>query len=459
MDKTRLGSKKLQSASVSRRDLLKSASAAGIALSAAGLVGRPGAFAAPAPAGRSAATRFAPPAADTKGSLSIAAFGGDAENKMFGAAVERFKARYPNVSVKLNISTVASWGDYANKLTTQIAGGNIPDVIEIAIEGTRLCVAKGLLEPLDDWVKDDADITGDLASISQPLKDAFTVDSKLYQLPNGWNNMVIWYNTKMFGDAGLSMPTAEWTWDDFLNAAKALTKGDGKDKIYGFAVPWGGMFQLMPWWLTNGTYPLNDAWTESNLSDPKILEAVTFIHDLIHVHKVAPSIQGTDAGQLFASSKVAMSGWGHWIYPTLKSAKFTTYDVQYWPRKTTATTVFGVGGFGMSPKTKDKALAWELVKELSGKQVNEDFAANGAGIPALKSVADTPAFLSDPANAKIFFESLNDAKPVPAPANFNQFEQIVMRHLGDIMGGNTSPEKGLQAADKELVDAMKKLSG
>jgi multiple sugar transport system substrate-binding protein len=445
----------MKNSGINRRELLRTGAGAGAGLLLAG--GAKGALGAPGQALNPVMVNAAPPPSDTGGDLSIAAFGGDAENKMFGAAVERFKKKYPKANVKLNISAVASWGDYANKLTTQIAGGKVPDVIEIAIEGTRLFVSKGLMEPLDDYVKGDTAAQTLISDIAKPLLDGLSVDGKLYQIPQNWNNMVIYYNTKLFAAAKLEPPKADWTWDDFLSAAKTLTTGEGKNKVYGLAVPWGGIFQLMPWWLTNGTYPLNADLTESNLSDPKIIEAITFIHDLIHVHKVAPSVQGTQADQLFAAGKVAMSGWGRWVMATLIGAKMKDFDIQYWPRKTAATSVFGVGGFGMSPHSKNKALTWELIKELSSKEVAQDVVTNGSAIPCLESAAKDPAFLATPPNAEIFYASLKDSKPVANPANFNQFEQIVIRHVGDILSGGTSPEDGMKAADKEVADAMKQL--
>jgi multiple sugar transport system substrate-binding protein len=401
---------------------------------------------------------FAPPPADTKATLSTFNYGGEAEQKIYADAVGRFKQRYPNVNVKDNYVPVNLWSDYANKLTTQIAGGQVPDLIHVAIEGTRLVVSKGLLDPLDDYIAADADMQALLANeMAQPLKDAFTVDGKLYQIPVEWNNMVIFYNTKLFADAGLQPPVPEWTWDDFLNAAKALTKGSGGDKVYGFGVPFY-TFGLVPWFLTNSTYPLTDDWSDSNLNDPKVLETVTFIHDLIRVHEVAPSVEGTDNAQLFPAGKLAMTGFGRWPLPGFIAADFKDFDIQYWPRKTAATSIHGIGGWGISPKSENKDLAWELIKEFTNKQVNDDFVKAGASIPALRSSAESPEFLAFPPNAKIYYESLNDTKPVPSPANFNEFEEIFLRHLGEIFSDSTdSPQDGLNAAHEELSAAMAKL--
>lgn len=437
----------LEQGTITRRHVMTAAGAAGVLAAVGGHRGL-----------MSAVAQGEAPSADTEAEISTFNYGGEIEQKIYSDAIARFNERYPNVTVNDNFTPVETWSDYANKLTTQIAGGQAPDLIHVAIEGTRLAVDKELLEPLDELVAADAEMQARLdEEMAQPLKDAFTVDGKLYQIPVEWNNMVIYYNTKLFADAGLEPPTPEWTWDDFLAVAQALTTGEGGDKVYGFGIPFF-TFGLVPWFLTNSTYPLTEDWTASNFEDPKVLEAVTFVHDLIHVHEVSPSVEGTENEQLFAAGKLAMSGWGRWPLPTFIGAEFRDFDVQYWPRKTAATSIHGIGGWGISPQSENKALAWELIRDFTGLDTNTALANAGASIPALRSAAETPEFLSFPPNAKIYYESLNDTKPVPSPPNFNEFESIFMRHMGEIMSGGASPEDGMNAAHEELAAAMEKLS-
>ena len=407
-----------------------------------------------------AAYQEGPPPADTEATLTTFNYGDAAQQKIYADAVGRFNQKYPKVTVKDNYTPFTLWSEYANKLTTLVAGGQAPDVIHVAIEGTRLVVSKGLLDPLDDLVAADPAMQDLMANeFAQPLKDAFTVDGKLYQIPVEWNNMVIYYNTKMFADAGVTPPTAEWTWDDFLNAAKTLTSGSGGDKTYGFGIPYF-TFGLVPWFLTNSTYPLTDDWADSNLNDPKVLETVTFLRDLIHVHEVSPSVEGTDNNQLFAAGKLAMGGWGRWPIPGFRDAGFSRlrHPVLATENRRDVNSRYRRLG-SRNPQSENKALAWELVKVMTDAQVNTDTVNGGVSIPAMRSAAETPEFLSAPPNAKIYYESLNDTKPVPSPANFSEFESIFMRHLGEIFSDSTSPEDGLAAAHDELTAAMAKLKG
>ena len=150
-----------------------------------------------------------------------------------------------------------------------------------------------------------------------------------------------------------------------------------------------------------------------------------------------------------------MTGGGHWPMQFFKANQFSDYDVVPWPKKALQKTVFGAAGYGISSKTKQKALAWELIKELASIESERRAAGLGVAIPARRTVAESPEFLAQPEHASIFYKSLSYAAPVQAPANYGEVERILMRHLGQVMADEVKPEDALKAADQELTAAMK----
>jgi multiple sugar transport system substrate-binding protein len=79
----------------------------------------------------------------------------------------------------------------------------------------------------------------------------------------------------------------DWTWDDFLGSPEAdHRQRRGSISASAFR-PATSLTALL---LTNGTTQLNADWTV-DLNDPKVVEAITFVHDLIHVHKVSPAVE------------------------------------------------------------------------------------------------------------------------------------------------------------------------
>ena len=100
---------------------------------------------------------------------------------------------------------------------------------------------------------------------------------------------------------------------------------------------------------------------------------------------------------------------------------------------------------------------WALIKELTSKETIQATADIGVAIPARRSVAESDAFLAHPGNAKIYYASLDNTRPVASPPNFNELETIFMRHMGEVMSDAVTPEAGMAAAHEELSAAMAKL--
>jgi ABC-type glycerol-3-phosphate transport system substrate-binding protein len=86
--------------------------------------------------------------------------------------------------------------------------------------------------PLDPFA--DADAAFDRQDFFPALLSQFTKDGQLWGLPAELNPTVLEYNRELFDAAGVPYPTQAWTLDQFVDAAIALTDGDGEFKTYGF---------------------------------------------------------------------------------------------------------------------------------------------------------------------------------------------------------------------------------
>ena len=171
--------------------------------------------------------KAAPVAKNVKADLTLYNWGTPVDKKIWDDAIARFNKNFPNVNVTNNIVPVTSWADYADKLATLVAGGKSPDLINIGGEGYRLGVAKNLVLPLDAAMAKVPEIA---ASMNPRLIEGASVDGKVYWLPHLYETMVIFYNTKMFNEAGIPRPADDWSWDDFLGVAQTLTSGSGSEQ-------------------------------------------------------------------------------------------------------------------------------------------------------------------------------------------------------------------------------------
>jgi multiple sugar transport system substrate-binding protein len=380
------------------------------------------------------------------------------DKPMWDSLIGEFSKLHPNITVKYQPVPGESWGDYFDKLATMIAGGNPPDVSRVAIEGARLVVSRGLATPLDEYMKGDPEIDEYLKDVSPRLLEVFRVDGKTYELPFDWNNMVMYYNTKMVQQAGLQPPRKEWTKDEFLEMAQKLTKrtGSGEPDVFGFGFAVQYFSGTIPWMYANGTSILSSDWNKSNLKDPKVLEVLQFMQDLVWKHKVSPKppASHTDIYSLMAAGKIAMAGGGRWPVLQMTKAGFADFDIQYFPRWREQVTEYGVGGFVIMRSTKYPQEAWQWAKFLTTKRALEILTKVGQAIPARRSIATSPAmFELPPKNAKIFYESIEgpNARAVPSPATYNRIEAAWRRYLGRVLANEMAPASALEEADREFT--------
>lgn len=377
-----------------------------------------------------------------------------------------FNKQFANITVKYTPIAGNSWGEYFDKLATQIAGGNPPDVVRVAIEGTLLFVSKDLALPYDDLMKGDQDIAEFKQDVNQRLLDTFIVEGKTYEFPYDWNNMVVFYNVDHFKEAGIPEPKPDWTHLDFLEIAKQLTKrpaGGGDPERYGFGFAVQYFAAAMPWIFNAGSNLLSDDWSQSNANDPKLVEAVTFMRDLVWQHKVSPQppANNNDTQNLFVSGKISMMGGGRWPVLFLDQQKFQgEYNVQLWPKWQDQVTEFGVGGFPIMKSTKKVEAAWAWVKYLTRKEVFEYSASLGQSIPGRRSVAYDEKVMAQrpPKNWKAYYDSIEapNARPVPSPPEYNVVESIFRRHLGVVLANEAEPKAAMEAAHKEISEVLAK---
>jgi multiple sugar transport system substrate-binding protein len=377
--------------------------------------------------------------------------------------VSRFNEQFPNVTVNLIGVPGEAWSDYLQGTATLIAGGEAPDIIWVATEGVRFLVDLDLIMPLDDMIAQEGEaLQPYLDDIAPALLDSFRVDGSLYFLPFSWNNMVIYYNKSMFDAAGLEYPSDDWTRDDFLAAAQALTAdtdGDGNNDQFGFSGSGGGIFTTIPWVLANGTNIVADDFCAPNVTDPGVIDAIQFLYDMTYVHEVAP-VPGAvaDTTLQFIAGNIGMIQGGRWPIIQLYAEGFDGFDIVPWPGNPEQTTIYGVDGFGIFRSSQNVPAAWEFLKYMSSAEVQELLVGTEesplGNIPALRSVADQISAYP-PENYEIFYGSLDgNMVLVPSPPRFNELESIFMRYYNQVMADEISVEDAMNGAQTELSSVV-----
>jgi len=254
----------------------------------------------------------AAPAPAGKEKIVWAAYGYLAENKADRIKAD-FEAKYPQYEVEyVDLGST----DYIVRLDTMVAAGERVDMALTLDSIYYTARAKeGMFMPLEKYVTEDGFKL--LDAFGEGINASY-VNGQLYGLPYTKGGFYVFYNKDMFDAAKLAYPTDDWTWADFEKAAKALTKGEGANKIYGANIhlTWGYDIDTLPAQMAGWT-PFKDGNPKvANMTDQRLKDALAMWNRLQNVDKTAISLATFKAEQIasrmpFARGQAAMllSNW------------------------------------------------------------------------------------------------------------------------------------------------------
>jgi multiple sugar transport system substrate-binding protein len=423
---------------MSRRSLLKAAGATAAAAPLASL---------PAWLGASPALADQP----ASGNLTILTEAATDVQQTAEQVLQLFAKIAPNVHVKHQTMAggglTGGWGQYIDGVTTMIAGGTPPDVVWMATEGLRPFSSHALLQPLNDYIaRDKADLSDYMADIPSVFFDKWdplvAPDGSHYYLPGPFNTVCMWCNLELFQKAGLDEPQDNWTWDDFLKAAKTITD---KLKVYGYHADTAYFYGVMPWLLTNGASSLSPDWSKATIDTPAAIEAASFASALV-TQNISPRPGGQfDPYAALAQGKLGMFAAGWWPHVNMTQMNFTDkVKIVTFPKKTQLASPVGWTLYPMFKASQNKEAAWALIKFIASKEVNEVFAQGGPALPIRRSVALSEAVLKQgPKGTARLYEALDYSSPIPAPSSLALIQPDIEDTWSQILLGNVTPKQGL----------------
>jgi multiple sugar transport system substrate-binding protein len=331
----------------------------------------------------------------------------------FWPTQEAFDKQFNEQHADLNVvGENTPWGEFRNKYMTQAAAGALPDIIYCQFAWAQQFISQGSFINHQPYIDAQADFN--LEDFTKPSLVTYRKDGDLYVIPYDEGPLLLYWNVDMFDEAGVAHPTVDWSMDDLLEAAIKLTKGEGPEKVYGYAglpAPDGAMNcnYLYPWGAKFWNEPEEN---ECHLDTPEAIGALNWWVDFIHKHHVTPTpAEDTFGGGWggFVAGRVAMFQQGTWYTPVLtKDAKFK-WDLWHWPKGPVAHTTSTMGsGYAITKdsKTPDKAWLYENAYLSTEGQIFM-WGSTGRGSPSRISAWDSYfASPNVPPSAKVALEAL-----------------------------------------------------
>lgn len=390
------------------------------------------------------------PAART---LDVWLMNGSAPDAVISALNQEFQASHPGVTVKVELQ---QWNGIAAKTNAALSTQSPPDVLEMGntlVSG--FAVAGGL-----------ADLTGKQASLGgdtwlQSLKEAGTLDGKLYGVPYYAGDRIVIYNKDLFTKAGITTPPT--TRDELIaDGQKLMAANKSTAGFSGLYLPGKDWYAIFSWVFDSGgsiATKSGGKW-QGTLSSDTDQAAFSWVKDMRAQVGKAPGDADEQHPQddaVFENGQAAMvieAGWHVGVIKKDKPALADSLGVFPIPGQSGSAPVFlGGSNLGIAAKSKNQDLAYDYIKLLAGTKYQTQLAVQGGVIPnstSLLNLHSSDPFLSvaDAAASRSWF--------VPNSPNWASVESanILQDMLAKIFTGTASIADATKTADQALADRL-----
>jgi multiple sugar transport system substrate-binding protein len=357
-----------------------------------------------------------------------------------------YKATHPNVSVTFDS---LPYDTYTTALTTQIAGGNAPDLAWIFETSADDFVSSGALFPLTDTLTKTADYN--LADVTTGPLQLWTADNTLYAYPFSTSPFGVFVNNDLIKAAGVKTPAeliaaGQWTWDNAIATAQAVAKtGKAGLVIRDFDYKtWQNLTQVYEGW---GAAPWSADGKTCTFTDPKMVAAMTFIHDAVFTKKAMPAPGETvdffagDAGmtvtQISRASLLPKDKPFNWDLVPLPAGPAGKYAIF---------GQAGIGVFASSPHAQDAAdfLAF-MTNPANSAKLSQFFPSPRKSLLTAEALAKTNPQLSHTQLDTVVVAGITNGRVIPSHTGFAQIQQTVRAGLDGLWVPNANIPATLQS--------------
>jgi multiple sugar transport system substrate-binding protein len=367
----------------------------------------------------------------------------------------------------------------AQRFLTQLASGNVPDVIYVDRQQVATLAARGALQPLDRCVEKQ-DI--DTSQYRQAALDEGSFEGQLYAIPEFTNQRTLIVNVKAVEDAGLTVSDISTTnWDMLKASAVKLTKqSGGKLERIGFDPKIPEFFLL--WAHANGADLISADGKTAKLDDPKAVEALAYTKALIDAQGGWAKFKSfRDTWDFFgADNQVAkdqigawpMESW-YWNVMAQNSPDVAVAAVPFTDRNGKAFTMISGSGWAIPKGAKNPSLACAWMKSMTsvdawmtaakkraattraaGEVFTGLYTANARADQQIYEQVYTPTSASYDAAVKLLVDVQDDAISWPASAAGAKIQQALIDATNRVLTGAATPKAALERAQSEAEAAL-----
>ncbi len=344
---------------------------------------------------------------DAKGPLTIWVMGDSGTN--FQKLVAPFTKK---TGISVNVVAIP-WGNVGQKLTTAVASGSGPDIVQIGLSNLRTFADAGALMDLSKKISGYSNLTSN-KFVDGVAGKATAIKGKIVSVPWIADTRVLFYRTDILSAAGINNPPKTWT--QLRADAKTLTaRGAG---MYGYYIPqWDSALPVVLTWGAGGDVINKSGNVDLNTA---AFKSAVDLYTGLYADKSVPSNSDFDQTQGFISGVTPMLVSGPYLAQAIKSSAPNLdgkWKVAVLPSDKTNTSLFAGSNLGVWHNTKRPMGSLKLLDFLSMPATQLRWYAISGDLPTVKAALANPNFKSDPL-VKVYSEQLKNAKLLPLISNY-----------------------------------------
>ena len=303
----------------------------------------------------------------------------------YAKLIAAFRKQHPDINVKFEAFEAAN---YNTVLSTALAGGTGPDIVQARSYGTLGVGKPDYLVPLDKSAVPELSNFPDSALAAETMR----ADGKLYAVPLASQTMLIIYNKELFEKAGVTPPG---TWDELVTVSKTLKDKGITPFGNGTATAWqnetivGALLSSQ----IGKAFEQDVLAGKADFTDPRFVGALSKLDEIKTYF--APNFSGVDyaaSQQLFATGRAAMFAGGSFEIanflrqnPKLKLGLFASPVAKAGDPRLVA--LYYDGGYAINAASKNKEAALKFLRFLGTPEFGTLFSNELQNISPIKGVA------------------------------------------------------------------------
>ncbi|MGO4188900.1 ABC transporter substrate-binding protein [Pseudarthrobacter sp. TAF60_1] len=391
--------------------------------------------------------------------LRFSWWGSDKRAQVTQAAIAAFEAENPNIKIK---PEYGDWSGYWDKLATQVAANDAPDIIQMDEKYITEYSTRGALLDLSKYKIDTSKLDEAALNAGKGAKG-------LTGIAAGINAATILANPAVFKAAGVALPDDKtWTWDDFGRIAAEVTAKSPKG-TYGAAAYGTDEASLGVWLRQNGkTLYTSDGklgfepgdiaewWANlKNLSEKK---AVPTASEVVEA-EAAPLDQSG-----LATGKNGLAFWWSNQLPALEKASGSELQILRFPSTTgkaaDAKLWYKASQFwSASSRTKHPEETAKFINFLANSEKAGGALLADRGVYPNSDVRAAIESKLTPADIKVvkFIDQIKDElgeAPAPPPKGAGAIQEIVKRYTSEVLFNRLSTDDAGKKAVAEMKSAI-----